>query len=152
MKTTKCAICEKDISNSGYRRHMKACQGKKNWVKHANGEYECLICHHISSKSGIGNHVKYHFGYENPRLGVRGTSCWNFGLTKETSETIKKAGQTFSRRVKEGKIIPSGTDRPPSEDTRKKWKANPNMGEFERVRVEVKKGNTRVIIATLPGS
>lgn len=46
--------------------------------------------------------------------------AWNKGKTKATDERLKKAGETFSNNLKEGKTIHSQTGKPHSEKYKKK--------------------------------
>lgn len=45
---------------------------------------------------------------------------WNKGLTKHTSESVRKSGETFSKRIKDGIIIPSFTNKSHSEESKLK--------------------------------
>lgn len=90
--TTLCTKCNRLIRNNNFKRHSQACIGKstKNWFINEDGDYICNICGKKSSSAGIGNHIKYHFGYTNPI-----TKSWNTGLTKESDDRIAKYGQTL---------------------------------------------------------
>ena len=57
---------------------------------------------------------------------------WSKGLTKETSEILRKRGETLKKHIKEGKVIPYFKGKKHSEETRKKWKLNPNMGGLRK--------------------
>lgn len=46
--------------------------------------------------------------------------AWNKGKTKATDERLKKAGETFSNKLKEGKIIHSQSGKPHSEKYKKR--------------------------------
>lgn len=59
-------------------------------------------------------HTKSH------RLNPNEKSVWNKGLTKETDPRIKKGAETFSKRYKEGKIVPSFLGKHFTEEQRKK--------------------------------
>lgn len=115
-KTKKCEICNKEISLSNFSKHINSrkCSNvvetvkEKNWFKNNDGEYVCKICGYISTKDGIGNHIKYHFGYENPFKGIKGRKIWNKGLTKETDERVKKNGESLSNNIKNGITIKKG--------------------------------------------
>ena len=51
------------------------------WLLLDDGTYECLICHKIcTSRRSIGHHLPFHFGRKS----------WNDGLTKESSQSIRK--------------------------------------------------------------
>lgn len=123
----KCEKCNKEISLSNFNKHSKCCKGfiKKDWFINVSKEYECKICGKKSTKSGIGNHIKYHYGYKNPKLGHK---AWNKDLTKENSEGLKKLSISIIKGYKTGKIKPVFFGKKHTEETRKKWKQNPNMG------------------------
>lgn len=53
---------------------------------------------------------------------------WSKGLTKETSESVRKISKTLKKHLEDGTVIPSFTGRKHSEETHRKWKLNPNMG------------------------
>ena len=126
VKKKICEKCKREISYSNFDKHFNSCKkDKKYWFINENNNYECEICHYISSSSGIGNHIKYHFGYKNPNLGHE---SWSKGLTKETDERIKKNSETFKKHLNEGKFEPSFKGKKHSKETRAKWKSNPNMG------------------------
>ena len=55
--------------------------------------YVCPICNKKYSVFGIKQHIRYHFGFVNNRSGKK---SWNNGLTKETSDIVKKYGKTIS--------------------------------------------------------
>lgn len=100
MKRNKkiCLFCNKKISLSNFDKHIKSCRKKKekDWFVNNEGKYECKICGKTSTSCGIGNHVKYHYGYKNPKSNYRGCIAWNKGLTKETSTSIRKSVETFN--------------------------------------------------------
>ena len=127
MKKKLCKKCGREIGISGFKNHYNSCSGivEKHWFINEKNQYECKICHYISDHSGIGNHVKYHFGYENPN---KGHKAWNNGLTKETSEILKMSSEKIKEGYKSGRSTPSFLGKKHSEETRKKWKSNPNMG------------------------
>ncbi len=109
---------------------------EKLWYKNETGEYICKICGKKSTKDGIGNHIKYHNGYKNPRTG----KSWNKGLTKENCESLKKVSETRKKSLQNGKLIHNWTGKKHSEETRKKWKENPNMGGLRHGSGRGKKG------------
>lgn len=76
----------------------------------------------------------------NYKNGMTGKTNWNKGLTLATSESIRKGRDTFKRHLKEGVIQPSFKGRSHSDETRKKWKQNPNMGGRRRGSGRGKKG------------
>jgi very-short-patch-repair endonuclease len=110
----KCDKCNKEISLSNFKRHYKSCGKKKKklnpkWLQ-KNGKYKCPICEKEFSKYGIHNHVSVvHDGKKervNHNKGKKMTGkCWNKGLTKETSDIIKNAGEKFKKNYKDGKFI-----------------------------------------------
>ena len=60
---------------------------KKNWKTwlQNNGLYKCPICNKEYSVYGIGNHLKYHFGYIGSFIGKESS---NKGKTKETDDRV----------------------------------------------------------------
>jgi hypothetical protein len=123
-----CSKCGRPCNTSQIQRHEKACKGlpfEKKWSKRIDGTYVCLICGQKSTKSGIGNHVKYHEGFMNPRIGA---VAWNRGLSKDTSEIISQYSLKTKERYKTGELIPSFKGRKHSQSTYEIWAKNPNMG------------------------
>ena len=51
---------------------------------------------------------------------TKGYTAWNKGKTKENNESLKKAGETYKRRIKSGEITPSFLGKHHNEETRKK--------------------------------
>jgi very-short-patch-repair endonuclease len=111
-----CDNCNREIDLSNFDRHYKSCKDKKihllikeSWVN-KNGKYECPFCQKEYSKQGIGTHIWKNHTEEgknhNPHIGYKkGTRiAWNKGLSKETNESIKKGGETYKKRFKEGLI------------------------------------------------
>lgn len=71
---------------------------------------------------------------------IRKTFGWSRGLTKETSNSLKKQSNTLKERLLNGTIKPSFLGKKHSEETRKKWKENPNMGGLRKGSGRGKKG------------
>lgn len=69
-------------------------------------KYVCPLCQKEYSLYGIKNHIRHHFGYEGSFSKANGCTAWNKGLTKETSETVRRCGQVYHERCKQGKIVP----------------------------------------------
>ncbi len=95
--------------------HEKNCDGsgcKLDKKKKRAAERKNFICpdckQHVVSQN-IERHVKACNGggfkwQRQPKKNLG--HIWNKGLTKETSESVRRAGETYSRHVKEGLIIP----------------------------------------------
>lgn len=112
-ETIKCKKCQKFISKSNYKRHTNSCGNKKynlkiseEW-KISENNYKCPYCSKNFSKMGIITHIlRIHIKpelFENsknktPRI------AWNKGLTKETDNRVKKGGETFKNKLKNGEI------------------------------------------------
>lgn len=113
----------------------------KDWFINENKEYECKICGKVFPKNGIGNHIKYHYGYKGHLNGNGGNNNpWNKGLTKETSDSLKKAAKTFKKNYDAGLITLYIKGKKHSEETKNKWKENPNMGGLRHGSGRGKKG------------
>lgn len=86
---------------------------------------KCKYCNKEYSKYGIGTHIwrKHGKGKNfNPNLGYKNKSriAWNKGLTKETDERVYNTGITYSKRIKEGKIIPAFKGKHHTKETKEK--------------------------------
>jgi very-short-patch-repair endonuclease/ribosomal protein L37AE/L43A len=99
---------------------------QENW-KQKNGKYRCPECGKEYSKAGIGTHIwrSHGTGQDHKSMTIAKKNgkkivAWNKGKTKETDERLRKQGQTYSKRVKEGIIIPSQTGIPVTEETKQK--------------------------------
>lgn len=73
-------------------------------------KYICPECGKEYSKFGIKTHFWRNHTEEgqnfNPNRGYQNGTCkaWNKGLTKETDERVRKGGETFRKRLKNGEI------------------------------------------------
>lgn len=67
-------------------------------------KYICPLCQKEYSLYGVKNHIKYHFGYEGGCSIANGHTAWNKGLTKETSESVKRGAETFKQHYTEGQF------------------------------------------------
>jgi len=76
---------------------------KKNWKTwlQNNGLYKCPICNKEYSVYGIGNHLKYHFGYIGSFIGKEPS---NKGKTKENCESIRKGSENLKSRYANGEL------------------------------------------------
>lgn len=76
---------------------------KKNWKTwlQNNGLYKCPICNKEYSVYGIGNHLKYHFGYIHPLVGKTSSRK---GKTKENCESIKKQSELMKEKFANGEL------------------------------------------------
>ena len=66
--------------------------------------YVCPLCQKEYSLYGIKNHIRYHFGYEGSFSKINGHTAWNKGLTKETSEKVRRCAQVCHERYQRGEI------------------------------------------------
>jgi len=129
-----CPHCEKDLRPCNYDRHIESCLKPKkfmvirqeSWLQE-NGKYKCPYCDKEYQKNGIGTHIwrkhipnNKNWGGGQMFKGKGGNTSWNKGLTKDNSERVRKSAETFKRRVKEGKIIPSFTGRTHTKESREK--------------------------------
>jgi len=112
-----CPSCNQTVSNSGFDRHVKACDGKgtfwskskfhveESW-KQLDGNYSCPCCRYLGTKQALAAH--YSKNHHNPELtktanyrnGMIGLTPWNSGLTAETNETVKKASIRTGKTLK----------------------------------------------------
>lgn len=89
-------------------------------------KYICPRCGKEYSKKGIGNHFWRNHTEEgkkfDPNKGYKhGTrKGWNKGLTKETDERVKKGGETFRKRLKNGEIKNSFLNKKHTNETKNK--------------------------------
>ncbi len=66
--------------------------------------WECKKCGKILKSAQSANaHQRVHAG--NAGFRRKDGSGWNKGLTSETDERVKRAGETLSRRIREGKVV-----------------------------------------------
>lgn len=89
----------------------------------------CDICGKEYSKKGIGTHIWRSHGEGITHNSNRGYTCgripWNKGLTKETSESVKR----YSEKNKNHK---TWLGKKHSDDTILKMKSNPNCGGYRK--------------------
>ena len=86
---------------------------KCNWPHHdANNNWKCRICNKIfRTRKEMTEH----------RNNIHGkVKQWNKGLKNETSESLKKASETYKKHIKEGLIIPYQLGKPIPEEVKKK--------------------------------
>jgi very-short-patch-repair endonuclease len=81
---------------------------------------KCKICGKEYSKFGIGNHIWRTHGEGKTHKPNKDKIGWNKGLTKETDERVKRGGETFSKRLKNGEIKHSQEGKPLSKEHKKK--------------------------------
>lgn len=87
---------------------------------------KCRFCGNEYKITGISYHEKYCKCNPNKEVCVgnrgntKGHPAWNLGKTKETDERIKRYGETFTKRVKSGEIVPTWKDKKLPEDMRNK--------------------------------
>ena len=86
-----------------------------------------LICKHcdreFTTASGRGVHEVYCKSGPNPKIAkgyTKGRAPWNKGLTKETSESLKRAGQTLRKRYENGELVPSQLGKQQTDEHRQK--------------------------------
>lgn len=84
-------------------------------------KYQCPECKEIYCKQGIGSHYwRNHTEEGKEHSPSDGREAWNRGLTKEIDNRVKKYGETFTRRVEQGKIDTSKFGGTNSEETAEK--------------------------------
>lgn len=83
--------------------------------------YNCCFCERkFTTKPGLGNHKRS--CNLNPDRNPKKYSkpIWNKGLTKETSESIRKGSEKYKENLKAGKFLPSFTGRTLTEEHKQK--------------------------------
>lgn len=127
MKTTKCSNCEKEIKNCNIKRHSESCNTLKNKTKlylyeKVGAEYKCPHCEKLFNKRGISGHVWRVHSEKGKDYISKGNKkpSWNKGLTKETSEILKKKGERSKERFRLGLIIPNQLGKPHTQETKDK--------------------------------
>jgi hypothetical protein len=94
--------------------------------KNLDGKYTCPFCQKVYSRMGICTHIWRLHGdgvSHNPFKDIINSGMyipWNRGLTKETSSSVKKQGETHSSRMKSGETIPSMLGKKFTPEQRKK--------------------------------
>lgn len=86
---------------------------------------KCTHCGKEYCKNGIGTHIWKNHTEEgikhNPNIGLLfNRQIWNKGLTKETSESVRKSGETYTKRIKSGEIKGSMVGRKHSQEVKDK--------------------------------
>jgi hypothetical protein len=102
--------------------HIKIQKENKN-PENINGKSICPYCNKEFPYKGIGTHIWYiHRGRDGKHTcgKPKGTPAYNKGLTKETSEGVKKAADTYKRRMSEGLISPSFLGKKHSKEAKEK--------------------------------
>lgn len=108
-----CLKCGLDFNSVNYNKHTASCKGikKKNYVdrnysKIDSNLYQCNYCSKTYSKHGISMHMWATHGEGKnfrPLLNRDNTKkhpAWNKGLTKETSDIVKRLGEKVSITLK----------------------------------------------------
>ena len=108
MKVCKFCGISYDIGHGSFC--SRSCQGKwsaNNCKKSPEyrsefGRWKCNVCGFIAeSRAKLFKHTKSH------RLNPDEKCAWNKGLTKDTDVRLKKSGESYSKKVKDGVIKPS---------------------------------------------
>lgn len=137
--TKKCDKCNKEVSLSNFERHFNICGNKKeailnfssDWIINDKNECKCPYCDKIYSKMGIITHILR--SHTNPELFINSASNfnisnfnnknfipWNKGLTKDTDDRVKKYGETFKNKIKNGEIILYWNGKKHTEESKRK--------------------------------
>jgi len=145
MKRTKikCPDCGIEISASNITKHLNSKACLTNQKKLAYGD-ECPWCglNYIDSNNyQKAIHIRWcknnpdrkHF--EESLKSARDTidTAWNKGLTKETDDRLKQTSETYKRRIKNGKIIPSFLGKHHSDETKQLLKERALANDYQRV-------------------
>jgi hypothetical protein len=105
----------------------------------------CEKCGRSVCSNQLNKHRKFCDGNSIPKkkrakYPLNGRKVWNEGFTKENCEEIKKSSEKIRNNFEKGELIPSFLGKKHSEETRKKWKENPNMGGLRKGSGRGKKG------------
>lgn len=105
-----CKFCGSEFENGSGSFCSHSCQGKwsannckkSSGYKSEFGRWKCTVCGFIAeSRAKLFKHTKSH------RLNPDEKCAWNKGLTKDTDVRLKKSGESYSKKVKDGVIKPS---------------------------------------------
>ena len=128
-KKKSCEKCGWEVTVINYTKHFNACvKGKPDsvdkWMQ-PNGKCKCPECGKEYTRLGIKNHI-WRMHTEDGRTHVNNMvinnvcAGWNKGLTKETSDAVKKYGETHSKRLKNGSMVHNWTGKKHTEETKLK--------------------------------
>lgn len=104
---------------------------------------KCKICGKEYTKKGLGTHIWRNHG-DGKNHGeklinkFKGKKPWNYGLTKETNESVANAGKTYSQKIKNGELKATWKDKNLPKETIEKLKNN--AGGYRRGSGRGKKG------------
>lgn len=127
-----CELCGREISKSNYTKHIRRHKDHPEtfndsvWALTHDG----LICQYCGkeckNKNSLCNHER--LCSKNPsrqeviheNFNNTGRVAWNKGLTKETSDSLKRASETIQRRYYNKEIIPFWSGKTHTEETKEK--------------------------------
>lgn len=123
--------------NPKYKQNLEQLKkARANIKRNENGQIfvhkgeicECQYCHKQFKLHGLKNHERYCDLNPNKKEHTETFlnthkhpgGGWNKGLTKETDERLRKQGETYSKRVANGEIIPWFTGKHWSDEEKKR--------------------------------
>jgi hypothetical protein len=107
----KCEKCQREIASNNYLKHVKKCVERATAARDSitfvivDDKCQCPFCLKLFVRKGIFPHMWRVHTKEGQSFKVRNTG-WLKGLTAKTDSRVAKIGQSFSRNVALGKIIP----------------------------------------------
>lgn len=133
-------ICNINNKNQTYRiknnrEYEKVKTQVYNFIKGENHPSHGVVMWNETERKNISNRM---MGEGNHRYGKR---PWNYGLTKETNEVLKKNGENHSKKFKEGKIDTTNLWKPTEETNKKISKALEGKPKSQSHRNNLSKAN-----------
>lgn len=113
-----CELCGQEISKSNYTKHIRRHKDHPETFKDLTWKLthdglKCQYCgKECKNKNSLCNHERLCSKNPNRQEFIRegfnnqGRVAWNKGLTKETSDSLKRASETLQRRYYSKEIIP----------------------------------------------
>ena len=127
-----CELCGQEISKSNYTKHIRRHKDHPETFKDLTWKLthdglKCQYCgKECKNKNSLCNHERLCSKNPNRQELIRegfnnqGRVAWNKGLTKETSDSLKRASETLQRRYYSKEIIPFWSGKTHTEETKEK--------------------------------
>lgn len=105
----------KNLNKSELSSNSDLFSSKRTGKRAEYGRWKCTYCGLIlETRKLLFQHTRQHRA--NPNI----KCAWNKGLTKETDPRVKKCGETFSKKFKEGLIVLPNLHKPIPDDIKKR--------------------------------